>query len=67
MIGLMIPKVLGTVVEIAASVAVDSAIKVATPSNVKTITGFMIKGGAQRFAAQHGSFPALSCIRSGLF
>ena len=46
MIGLMIPKVLGTVVELAASVAVDSAIKVATPTNVKAFQGFLIKGGA---------------------
>lgn len=45
MIGMMIPKILGTVVELAASVAVDSAVKVATPSNTKAITGFLIKGG----------------------
>ena len=46
MLGLMLPKLLGTVVEIAASVAVDSAVKVATPSNVKAVTGFIIKGGS---------------------
>lgn len=49
--GPLIPLLIGSAVSMATNVAVDSAVKLITPSGLNAIKGFLIKGGTFLLAA----------------